>query len=167
MHDLRPYASVPLPLTIITAMFMHAGFLHLAGNMLYLWIFGNNIEDILGHFTYIIFYFGCGLAAAVGHILFNLNSTIPMVGASGAIAGVLGAYMVLYPTARVHTLLPFPFFFQVVPIPAFIILGFWFLIQLLSATAGSEGGIAFMAHIAGFVAGLGFVFVFQPQRRRR
>ncbi|MBI2837118.1 MAG: rhomboid family intramembrane serine protease [Acidobacteria bacterium] len=165
LRDMRPLAPIPLPLTLFTAMFMHAGFMHLAGNMLYLWIFGNNVEDAFGHFGFTIFYLTCGLAAAFGHVLFNLNSRIPMVGASGAIAGVLGAYMVLYPRARVHTLIPFPFFFQILPIPAFLVLGLWFVFQLLSAGVGSGGGIAFMAHVAGFVAGVAIVLVF-PVRRR-
>lgn len=165
LTDLRPYAPVPLPLTIVTAMFMHAGFLHIAGNMLYLWIFGNNVEDALGHFTFTAFYLLCGLSAAASHILFNFNSRMPMVGASGAIAGVLGAYLILYPRARVHTLIPFPFFFQVIPIPAFFVLGLWFVMQLLSVLAGGGGGIAFMAHIGGFVAGVVLIFLL-PVRRR-
>ncbi|MEW6368224.1 MAG: rhomboid family intramembrane serine protease [Acidobacteriota bacterium] len=167
LTDIRPFSPVPIPLTVLTAMFMHAGFLHLAGNMLYLWIFGNNVEDALGHFSFVVFYLLCGMAAAAGHILFNLNSRIPMVGASGAIAGVLGAYLVLYPSARVHTLLPFPFFFQIVPVPAFFVLGIWFFVQILSAVAGPGGGIAFMAHAAGFVAGVALILVLPKRRRPR
>jgi len=165
MTDIRPAAPIPLPLTLLTSMFMHAGFLHLAGNMLYLWIFGNNVEDRLGHVMFVLFYLACGLAAAFGHILFNLNSTIPMVGASGAIAGVLGAYMILFPGARVYTLIPIPFLFQVIPVPAFFVLALWFVLQLLSAAGGAEAGVAFMAHVAGFVAGVALILLV-PRRAR-
>lgn len=157
---------------VFTSMFLHAGWLHIIGNMLFLWIFGDNIEDYLGHFKYLIFYLLSGMAAGFLHILVNLNSTLPSVGASGAIAGVMGAYMVLYPRARVLTLLPFIFIFTVW-LPAWIFLGYWFLVQFLSGTATaiattgqSTGGVAFWAHIGGFVAGIVLIKVMPPRPRR-
>lgn len=161
--DLQPISILPIPLTLFTAMFIHGGFLHLGGNMLYLWIFGDNIEDRLGHFRFIIFYFTTGLIASLTHIVLYPNSTIPMIGASGAIAGVLGAYFLLYPLAHVRTLIFFFFFVQVVSIPALIFLGLWFIYQIISSGAGS--GIAWYAHIGGFVAGVVLVKVFERKRR--
>ncbi|MCP2519800.1 rhomboid family intramembrane serine protease [Candidatus Aminicenantes bacterium AC-335-K20] len=151
------------PLTILTSMFIHAGFFHLFGNMLYLWIFGNNIEDFLGHLRFFIFYILSGIGAALTHIIFNPNSTKPMVGASGAIAGVLGAYLILYPYARVHTLVFLFFFIRVIPIPAGIILSLWFIIQVMNIGLG--GGIAWFAHIGGFLAGIGLIKVFSKRRK--
>ncbi|MFQ3548750.1 MAG: rhomboid family intramembrane serine protease, partial [Armatimonadota bacterium] len=121
----------PKWLTLFTSMFMHGSFMHIGGNMLYLWIFGNNIEDILGHFKFLIFYIFCGLIAAFAHILFNLNSAVPTVGASGAIAGVLGAYLILFPAARIKTLLFIGFFWTFMGVPAVILLGVWFFSQRL------------------------------------
>ncbi|MCJ7679361.1 MAG: rhomboid family intramembrane serine protease [Candidatus Aminicenantes bacterium] len=136
------------PLSLFTSMFLHGGVFHLLGNMLYLWIFGNNIEDYLGSLRFVLFYLIGGLVASLTHIIFNPGSQVPMIGASGAIAGILGAYFILYPFARVLTLV----FFTVIPIPAAIILGIWFVGQLLNIGLG--GGVAWFAHIGGFVAGL-------------
>ena len=148
-------------------MFLHGGFLHLIGNMLYLWIFGNNIEDTLGHFRFLIFYLLVGLSAALIQVLSDPQSTTPMIGASGAVAGILGAYLLLFPQARILTLMFIFIFIRMIRIPALIVLGFWFLVQLLSITSGYETGVAFFAHIGGFVAGLILVKVFQPQKTRR
>ena len=157
---------------ILTSMFLHASFLHILGNMWVLWIFGDNIEDYLGHFSYLVFYLLCGIAASVTHILLNANSGVPSVGASGAIAGVMGAYFLLYPRARVLTVVPvfFLFFWW---LPAWIVLGYWFLIQFFSGAATAvayssqtSGGIAFWAHVGGFVAGIALIKIF-PERRRR
>src|ERR1051326_2062657 len=155
-------AGVASVITIFTSMFMHSGWWHLIGNMWVLWIFGDNIEDYLGHFSYLIFYLVSGLAASLAHILLNPNSTIPSVGASGAIAGVMGAYFLLYPSARVLTLVPLIIFFTFIWLPAWIVLGYWFVLQFLSGAATSiaysnstgGGGIAFWAHVGGFLAGL-------------
>jgi membrane associated rhomboid family serine protease len=160
---------------VLTSMFVHGGLLHFGGNMLYLWIFGDNVEDRMGHGRFLVFYLLCGTAAALTQTIVNPDSVVPMVGASGAIAGVMGAYFVLYPRSRIVTLLPIFFFFQIVEIPAIFFLGFWFILQLLSgvgsmATAtGSEGagGIAFWAHAAGFIAGLSGVLVFRRPERQR
>jgi len=154
-------------------MFLHGSWLHIIGNMWVLWIFGDNIEDHLGHFSYLIFYLVSGFAAAFTHILLNLGSNIPSVGASGAIAGVMGAYFVLYPRARVLTLVPLIVFFTFWWLPAWIVLGYWFVIQFLSGAATSVaytsqtgGGVAFWAHVGGFVAGIVMIKVF-PERPRR
>ena len=145
--------------TLLTSMFMHGGWLHLLGNMLYLWIFGNNVEDAMGHKRFLLFYLLCGLAAAMAQALPDPNSTIPMVGASGAISGVLGAYLLLYPKASVLVLIPLGFITQLVRLKAVWVLGLWFAIQLLSglASAGGQGGVAFGAHIGGFLAGLALI----------
>jgi rhomboid family protein len=160
-------------LPIVTSMFLHASWLHLIANMWVLWIFGDNIEDHLGHFLYLIFYLIGGVAASLLHIFFNVGSTIPSVGASGAIAAVMGAYFVLYPSARVLTLVPIIFFFSFIWLPAWIVLGYWFVVQFLSGAATSiayssqtGGGIAFWAHVGGFVAGLVMIKIL-PQRVRR
>jgi membrane associated rhomboid family serine protease len=158
---------IPLPLTVFSSMFLHGGFLHLFGNMLYLWIFGNNIEDTLGHFRFFLFYLMSGLFAGVVQIFSDPNSTMPMIGASGAVAGVLGAYLLFFPGARVLTLVFFFIFLKVIRIPALIILGLWFFIQLLNASAGGEGSVAWFAHIGGFLAGLIFVKIFQPRPAKR
>jgi membrane associated rhomboid family serine protease len=166
-HD--PAAAAILPL--FTSMFLHVNFWHVAGNMLFLWIFGDNIEDYLGHFTYLVFYLLCGVAAGVTHILINQASRVPSVGASGAIAGVMGAYFILYPRARVLVWFPPIFLFHV---PAWLMLGYWFLTNFLSGTAtaiaetSQAGGIAFWAHIGGFAAGVIMINLFRerPQRYR-
>ncbi len=157
-------------LPILTSMFLHASWLHLIGNMWFLWIFGDNIEDYLGHFSYLLFYLVCGFAAAITHILLNAGSRLPSVGASGAIAGVMGAYFVLYPKARVMMWFPPIFFFH---LPAWLVLGYWFFMQFLSGAATSiaetsqtNGGIAFWAHVGGFVAGVVLIKVL-PARPRR
>jgi len=146
----------------ITSMFLHGGFFHILGNMWFLYIFGDNIEDRLGHIRYLLFYLLCGIAAGLIHLYTNWGSQIPTIGASGAISGMMGAYLLLYPRSRILTLIPIFFFFQFVEIPAFIFLGYWLLIQLFSAslTPKNVGGIAFWAHIGGFVAGLIFIKLF-------
>ncbi|MBI3754134.1 MAG: rhomboid family intramembrane serine protease [Deltaproteobacteria bacterium] len=160
--DIYPWALIPPPLTLFSAMFVHGGLLHVGGNMLYLWIFGDNIEDRLGHFRFFIFYVLAGLIAGLTHIIMLPDSTLPMIGASGAIAGVLGAYFLLYPRAHVLTLVFFFFFVTVVRIPAVIFLGLWFILQLLSS--GMSGGIAWYAHIGGFIGGMALVKLFEKRR---
>jgi membrane associated rhomboid family serine protease len=161
-----------LSMRVLIAMFLHAGWAHILGNMLYLWIFGDNVEDRMGHVRYLVFYLACGWAAAYAHIWSDPNSKIPSLGASGAIAGVLGAYFTLYPRARVVTLLPLGFFAQLVQLPAVFFLGFWFLQQFLAGAwslavkTAQGGGVAWFAHIGGFVAGLLLVWVFQRPARR-
>jgi len=167
------FISLPgLFLPLLTSMFLHASWLHLLGNMLFLWIFGDNIEDYLGHFTYLIFYLVSGFAAGMAHILLNAGSSVPSVGASGAIAGVMGAYFVLYPRARVLMWFPPIFFFH---LPAWLVLGYWFLVEFLSGaatslaeTGESSGGIAVWAHVGGFVAGIVLIKLLpeRPQRYR-
>jgi len=168
---LRVYGVVPAafhPATLISSMFLHGGWSHIIGNMWYLWIFGDNIEDRLGHGRFIVFYLLCGIAAAVGQIVVDPFSRLPTIGASGAIAGVMGGYFVLYPQSRVLTLIPW-IFLQIVELPAIVLLGFWFLMQLFSAgaiavTASTHGGgVAFAAHVAGFVTGIIGVFVFKKR----
>ena len=163
-------ATAVLPL--FTSLFLHASFLHVAGNMLFLWIFGDNVEDYIGHFQYLVFYLVSGVAAGATHILLNQASPIPSVGASGAIAGVMGAYFILYPRARVLVWFPPIFLFHV---PAWLMLGYWFLGNFLSGfataiaeTSQSSGGIAFWAHVGGFVAGVIMINLFgeRPQRYR-
>jgi membrane associated rhomboid family serine protease len=149
-------AVVPAYVTLITSMFMHGGWMHLLGNMLYLWIFGNNVEDAMGHVRFVMFYLLCGIAAAMSHAIPNADSVIPMVGASGAISGILGAYVLLHPRARVLILIPLGFFSQLIYVRAVTVLGIWFALQLISSVlrGGEGGGIAFGAHIGGFVAGM-------------
>jgi len=149
-------------LPFLSSMFLHGGFLHILMNMWFLYIFGDNIEDRLGHIRYLVFYLFCGVAAGLVHLFTNWNSNIPTIGASGAISGVMGAYLLLYPRSKILTLIPIFFFFQFVEIPAFIFLGFWLLIQLFSAglTPRNIGGVAFWAHIGGFVVGLVFIKIF-------
>jgi len=158
-------------LTVFTAMFMHGGIFHLAGNMLYLWIFGNNIEDKLGHVRFIVFYIFCGITAAYAHAITDPQSLIPMVGASGAISGVLGAYMLLFPRALVHTLVFLGFFVTVVKIPALIVIGFWVIIQFINGLISTglirEGGVAWFAHIGGFIAGLFTIKLWVPGRSKQ
>ena len=156
-------ALVPPSLTMFTSMFMHGGFMHLIGNMLYLWIFGDNVEDSMGHGRFVIFYLLCGLAAVFAQALPDPDSRIPMVGASGAISGVLGAYLLLYPHARVLVVIPLGFIMQTMRLPAGIVLALWFGLQLLSnlADSGVGGGVAFRAHIGGFVMGMLLVPLFK------
>src|SRR3989475_12216495 len=158
---LTVYGVVPAafqPVTLITSMFLHGGWMHVIGNMWYLWIFGDNVEDRLGHGRFIFFYLLCGIIAAFGQIAMDPESTLPTIGASGAIAGVMGAYFVLYPRSRVLTLVPIIFYIEIVELPAIFLLGFWFLLQLFSVGAVSatsnSGGVAFAAHVAGLVVGV-------------
>jgi membrane associated rhomboid family serine protease len=169
---LQIYGLVPAHFsgsTLITSMFLHGSWSHVIGNMWYLWIFGDNVEDRLGHGRFVAFYLLCGTAAAVGQTMMAPQSLLPMIGASGAIAGVMGAYFVLYPRSRVLTLIPLFIFIRIVELPAIVLLGFWFVMQLFSAgaiatTANSAGGgVAFMAHVAGFLAGVLAVFVLRPR----
>jgi len=156
--------------TVITSMFLHGGWLHLIGNMLYLWIFGNNIEDSMGHLRFIVFYLLAGLAAAAAHLAFNPTSTVPTIGASGAVSGVLGAYLVLFPHARIETLVTFGWFIRIVLLPAWVLLIFWiglqFLYQLLEPIDPMAGGVAYAAHIGGFVAGVLLIPLFRKYRRK-
>jgi len=160
--------AIPPIFSLFTSMFLHGGLMHVAGNMLYLWIFGNNIEDAMGHFRFILFYVVCGLAASMAHILSDVGSAIPAIGASGAISGVLGAYLLLYPRAQVLTLVPLGFFIRLMYIPAGLVLTLWFLLQLFYSgmSQGQGGGVAWWAHIGGFVAGLALVGLFKKRRVR-
>jgi membrane associated rhomboid family serine protease len=163
-------ADLPSPvLTIFTSMFMHGGWFHVGGNMLYLGIFGNNIEDTLGHVRYLLFYLASGVAAALAQVVVNPSSDVPMVGASGAVSGVLGAYLLLFPHAHVTTLIILGFFFRVVRVPALIVLGFWIVLQVLNGLGsfGARGGVAFFAHIGGFLAGMALLFVLRPRSGSR
>ncbi len=160
--------------TVVTSMFMHGGWFHLIGNMWFLWVFGNNIEDSMGHARFIVFYLLSGVVAAATQTFVSPGSVVPMVGASGAISGVLGGYILLYPRVRVHTLVTLGFFVTTVALPAYVMLGYWMLLQILMGTVGAlsrvEGGIAFWAHIGGFVAGLVTIKLFaKPEflERRR
>ena len=153
----------------VTSQFLHGGWMHLIGNMWFLWIFGDNIEDRLGHVKYILFYLLCGVAAGLTHVYTNPLSPVPTVGASGAIAGVMGAYIILYPRAKVLTLIIFFFFIRFIEIPAFILLGIWFLIQFFSwaasmASSGAHAGVAWWAHIGGFVVGVIFIILLPKKR---
>lgn len=149
---------------VLTSMFMHGGWLHLIGNMWFLWVFGNNIEDSMGHARFVVFYLLCGVAAAATQVLISPASRVPMVGASGAISGVLGAYVLLYPKVRVHTLVTLGFFVTTVALPAYVMLGYWFVLQLLLGAVGVlsrvEGGVAVWAHVGGFLAGLVLIRLF-------
>jgi membrane associated rhomboid family serine protease len=162
--------------TVVTAMFLHANVLHVGGNMLYLWIFGDNVEDTLGHGRFLVFYLLAGMAAALGQTLVSPTSTVPMIGASGAVSGVLGAYLLLFPRAAILTLFTFGFFFKFIRVPALIVLGFWIVLQLIngyvtvsarSLGRGESGGVAWFAHIAGFLAGMVLLFLVRPQKSRR
>jgi membrane associated rhomboid family serine protease len=164
-HAQLPPELVNMPAygTLISSMFLHGGWMHLIGNMLYLWIFGNNIEDVMGHGKFIVFYVICGVLAALSHALLDPQSTIPMVGASGAISGILGAYLLLYPHARVLVLVPFGLI-GTFNVPAAMVLGLWFLMQLFSGgmSLGNQGGgVAFFAHIGGFLAGMALIGFFK------
>jgi len=152
--------------TPLSSMFLHGGWLHLIGNMWFLWLFGNNVEDSMGHARYLVFYMLCGLAAASAQTLVNPNSAIPMVGASGAISGVMGAYIVLYPRVRIHMLIFLGFFITRAVVPAYVMLGYWLLLQIvggLPALAEESGGVAFWAHAGGFLAGAVLVLVFRDE----
>jgi len=144
---------------------MHGGLFHIGGNMLYLWIFGNNVEDTLGHGRYLLFYLLSGVAAALAQTAVGPSSVVPMVGASGAVSGVLGAYLLLFPHAHVTTLIILGFFFRLVQVPAMVVLGFWIVLQVLNGLGsfGSSGGVAFFAHIGGFLSGMGLLYVLKPR----
>jgi membrane associated rhomboid family serine protease len=165
--DLAPRIPLPFWSTLVTSMFLHGGWMHLGGNMLYLWIFGDNLEKVMGHLRFLIFYLVCGIAAALAHIVFNTRSNVPTVGASGAISGILGGYLVMFPRNRVRVLMRG----GVQAVPAFVMLGLWILIQLVSSvgdiarTEQTEGGgVAFLAHVGGFVAGVILVKLFVARR---
>ena len=147
------------------AIFLHGGWLHVLGNMLYLWIFGDNVEDRMGHFRYLIFYLICGYTATLAHVFIEPLSTMPMVGASGAIAGVLGAYLVLFPRAKVLTLIPIFFFITFLRIPAVLFLGFWFVLQIFNGMVSGSAGVAWWAHIGGFIVGM-ILVKFLAQRNK-
>ena len=158
-------------LPLVTSMFWHGGWLHLIGNMLYLWIFGDNVEDKLGHFRYLVFYLAAGITAALTQVFLDPTSTVPTIGASGAIAGVLGAYLISFPKSRVLTLIPIIIFPWFVEIPAVVYLAFWFILQLLEGIGqlgapAQAGGVAVWAHVGGFVAGVVLVKLMEPARRR-
>ncbi len=156
---------VPAYATVVTSMFLHGGWMHLIGNMLYLWVFGNNVEDATGHLRFIVFYIVCGVAAVFAQALPNPESTIPMVGASGAISGVLGAYLLLHPRARVLVAIPLGFYFHTLRLPAAIVLGLWFVLQLVNSLLADQGqgGVAFGAHIGGFIAGMALIPLFKKR----
>ncbi|HUM29298.1 MAG TPA: rhomboid family intramembrane serine protease [Thermoanaerobaculia bacterium] len=171
VHPFHPLRYLPL----LTSMFMHGGLLHLFGNMLTLWIFGDNVEDRMGHVRYLIFYLFCGVCGSMAHIFSQTGSSLPSIGASGAIAGVMGAYVLLYPRARVLTILPIFFFIQFIEIPALIFMGFWFVIQFFSGVTSlgaeyyQQGGVAWWAHIGGFLSGILVTLMFyrrSPYRGR-
>jgi membrane associated rhomboid family serine protease len=164
-HDIAPLIPLPFWSTLVTSMFLHGGWMHLGGNMLYLWIFGDNLNKVMGHVRYFLFYMVCGLAAGLAHIAFNSGSNVPTVGASGAISGVLGGYMLLFPRNRVRVMSRG----GIMAVPAYVMLGLWILIQIVSGAmgqGGEGGGVAFMAHVGGFVAGLVLVKLFAAGRTR-
>jgi membrane associated rhomboid family serine protease len=171
------YAIVPDRIQyqdIVTSMFLHGGWMHLIGNMWFLWIYGDNVEDVLGHAKYLIFYILCGAGAAILHVLLNPYSRVPTLGASGAIAGVMGAYMIKFPHSRIITLVPIIIFFTTIEIPAILILAYWFVIQIFSgvgsigySNVSSGGGVAWFAHVGGFVAGIILIFVLGTRERFR
>jgi membrane associated rhomboid family serine protease len=175
-HFIMVYGMIPDrldPSTIFTSMFLHGGWLHLIGNMWFLWIYGDNVEDVLGRSRYLTFYLLCGAAAAATHLAFNAASRVPTVGASGAIAGVMGAYLVKFPRSRIVTLVPIFIFFTTIEVPAFLILIYWFVIQVFSGIGSvgsshlSQGGVAWFAHVGGFVAGLALIKILKTRERYR
>ena len=159
----RTSQGLPAWATVFTSMFLHGGIVHVAGNMLYLWIFGNNIEDAMGRLRFMFFYVLCGVIAACAHAFANTQSQVPMIGASGAVSGVLGAYLMLYPRARVITLMVFGFYIRTIEVPAMFVLGFWFILQFVNALISSQSGmgVAWYAHIGGFVAGILLIGLFK------
>jgi membrane associated rhomboid family serine protease len=165
--DLPPTINLPIYVTLLTSIFLHGGWLHLGGNMLYLWIFGDNVENAFGPVKYLLFYLICGVAASLTQIAISANSTIPTVGASGAIAGVMGAYLVMFPGATVRTVIFLGFFFTITYLPAIIVIGIWFLLQLVSgvtslgAQTQDTSGVAFWAHIGGLIAGALLALLFR------
>ena len=170
-HDQLPMDLyvVPAYLTIFSSMFMHGGFMHLIGNMLYMWIFADNIEDNLGSRNFVIFYLLSGIGAAMAQVLMDTHSQIPMIGASGAIGGVLGAYLINHPNAKVLVLIPFGFFSQLIKIKALYVLGFWFVLQFINSSmmSSQEGGVAYAAHIGGFVSGMILILFFNKKKKKK
>jgi len=178
-HLIAVFGVVPERLwypSLVTSMFLHGGWLHILGNMWFLWIFGDNVEDILGRFKYLLFYLGCGLAAGLTHVLLNADSRVPTIGASGAVAGVMGAYMVKFPRSRILTLVPVLVFLTTYELPAFVILAYWLLIQFFSGVGSvaqsqlAHGGVAWFAHVGGFLAGIVLINLLhakKPHRHRR
>jgi membrane associated rhomboid family serine protease len=175
-HFIGSFGLIPSRLelsALVTSMFLHGGWLHLIGNMWFLWIYGDNVEDILGHAKFLLFYLLCGVGAGLIHVAFNADSRLPTVGASGAIAGVMGAYVVKFPRSRIVTLVPIFFFLTTVEVPASVILVFWFVVQFFSGIGSvgyshlSQGGVAWFAHIGGFVAGMALILVMRPHDRYR
>lgn len=171
---LAHYGAIPARLQgmdVLTSIFLHGGWMHLIGNMWFLWIYGDNVEDILGHAQYLVFYLLCGLAATMVHVLFNADSRVPTIGASGAIAGVMGAYVVKFPHSRITTLVPVFVFLTTVEIPAYFILLYWFVIQFFSGVGSvghshlSQGGVAWFAHVGGFLAGVALILVLRTRPR--
>lgn len=166
--DKEPYIPYPVHLTAVTSLFLHGGFFHLAGNMLFLWIFGNNVEDIFGRTSFVFYYLLCGVAATAAHSLQYSSSDIPLVGASGAISGLMAAYLIAFPYAKVHVLFWFFIFIKVIPIPAWLVISFWFVVQILNFSApGAPAQIAWGAHVGGFIAGLALYPLFIAYARRR
>jgi rhomboid family protein len=168
----NPVQLIPGLIPLFSSLFLHGGWLHVISNMWFLWIFGDNVEDRTGHFRFLLFYLFCGIMASLAHIILNPTSTIPTVGASGAIAGVMGAYFILYPRAKIVTLFFFFIFIQIVEIPAIFFLGFWIVLQIISGTLNTgltneSGGVAWWAHIGGFMAGLIFIFYFRKTKKRK
>jgi membrane associated rhomboid family serine protease len=165
----RHYTLLQAFLPLVTCMFLHGGFLHITGNMLFLWIFGGNVEDRLGSFTYLPFYFICGIGSGLSQAIFSWGSHVPSLGASGAISGVLGAYLVFFPTSRILTLVPLLIIFFLARIPAFVSIGLWFIVQFLSGVnsiaSASSGGVAWWAHVGGFLLGVIFALTLKPSRR--
>lgn len=159
----------PVMLSFVTAMFLHGGWVHVLGNMLYLWVFGDNVEDRLGHLRYLLFYLAVGIIGSISHVLANPTSEVPVIGASGAVAGVLGAYFVTFPRSRVLTLVPILIFFTIMELPAIIFLAIWFLLQIFNGTAsigGTANPVAWWAHVGGFVAGVILIKILAPRRKQ-
>lgn len=170
-YNLMHFTSPAQLLALITALFLHGGFAHILGNMLYLWVFGNNIEDRIGHFKFIFFYLACGIIATIGQALASPGSKLPMIGASGAISGVLGAYLILYPRAKILVLVPLFFIWRIISLPAFWFLFFWIIMQFFYGTVSlaylsqaNKGGVAWFAHIGGFLGGILLLKVFLKRR---
>jgi len=169
--DIPPLGVLPVQFNLLTSMFLHGGWVHLLGNMLYLWIFGNNVEDSMGHLRFLIFYLLCGSVAGLTQILLSPQSTIPLIGASGAIAGILGGYIILYPHAQILTLIILGYFIRIVRLPAIMVLGMWIVLQFFQGIASLAvrvpGGVAWFAHIGGFIFGLALIKIFVHKLRRR
>jgi membrane associated rhomboid family serine protease len=172
-QDIPPLVDVPIYVTVFTSMFLHGGWLHIIGNMLFLWVFGDNIEDVMGHWRFLLFYLLAGVGAAALQIVLSTDSQTPMVGASGSISGVMAAYLALFPTGRVRVLVFLGFFVTVLALPAIIVIGFWIVLQFINGyaalgpTTAQTDGVAYFAHIGGFIAGLALVFLFRNEREHQ